>query len=156
MNYTPSAIRADDPHQDVLPGLEHIDMRYADDDPGATWIADLIAAVRRQGIKLVLWLLICFAASLAYTLRATPEYVASAQIVLEPRARLPAGADAAAAVAPILDSAQAESQLQIIRSVRNLSYVFDTLNLDADPAFAPGEPGLISRIVAMAGLLRPS
>lgn len=155
MNYTHPGIRADDSHQDVLPGLEHIDLRYADDDPGATWIADLIAAVRRQGLKLILWLLLCFAASLGYTLRATPEYVASAQIVLEPRARLPSGAEAAA-VAPILDSAQAESQLQIIRSVRNLSYVFDTLNLESDPAFAPGEPGLISRMVATLSSLGSS
>lgn len=160
MNYTPPVIRADDPHQDALPGLEHIDMRNAEDDPGATWIGDLIAAVRRQGLKLVLWMLFCFAASLGYTLLAHPEYVASAQIALEPRVRLPPCADAAAAaaaVAPILDSAQAESQLQIVRSVRNLNYVFDTLNLNADPAFAPKPPGLISRIVGgIAGLLPSS
>lgn len=157
MNYTPPIARADDPHQDALPGLEHIDMRREEDDPGATWIGDLIAAVRRQGLKLFLWMLFCFAASLGYTLMAKPEFVASAQIALEPRVRLPPGADSAAAasaVAPILDSAQAESQLQIIRSVRNLSYVFDTLNLDADPAFAPQPPGLVGRITgAIAGLL---
>lgn len=150
MNYTNPLVRADDTHQDALTGLEHIDMRHPEDDPGATWIGDLIAAVRRQGLKLVLWLLFCFAATLGYTLLAQPEYVASAQLALEPRVRLPSGADAAAAasaVAPILDSAQAESQLQIVRSVRNLSYVFDTLNLNEDPAFAPKPPGLVSRIV---------
>ncbi|TXM99293.1 hypothetical protein FV242_26015 [Methylobacterium sp. WL64] len=158
MNYTHPVIRTDDPHQDSLPGLEHIDMRDGQDDPGATWIGDLIAAVRRQGLKLGLWLLACFAISLVYTLRASPEYVASAQVVLEPRVRLPAGSDAAAAaaaVAPILDSAQAESQLQIIRSVRNLRYVFDTLKLETDPEFAPGEPGLIGRIASIVNMLRP-
>ncbi|GJE40468.1 tyrosine-protein kinase domain-containing protein [Methylobacterium persicinum] len=157
MTYTSPIVRADEPHPDALPGLEHIDMRFAEDDPGATWIGDLVAAVRRQGLLLILWLLFCFAASLAYTLMAQPEYVSSAQIALEPRVRLPPGADAAtaaSAVAPILDSAQAESQLQIVRSVRNLSYVFDTLNLNADPAFAPKPPGFVSRIVGgVMGLL---
>ena len=156
MNYNHPAVHADNPHQDALPELEHVDMRNAQDDPGATWIGDLIAAVRRQGVKLSIWLLVCFAVSLSYTLRATPEYVASAQIVLEPRIRLPVGSDSAAAVAPILDSAQAESQLQIIRSVRNLRYVFDTLKLDADPAFTSGDPGLVSRIGGIVAWLRSS
>ncbi len=150
MNYTHPVVRADEPSQDALPGLEHIDMRHAEDDPGATWIGDLIAAVRRQGLKLTLWLLFCSVASLGYSLLATPEYVASAQIALEPRVRLPPGADAAAAAAasaPILDSAQAESQLQIVRSVRNLSYVFNTLNLESDPAFTPKPPGLVGRVI---------
>ncbi|MFC6746466.1 Wzz/FepE/Etk N-terminal domain-containing protein [Methylobacterium persicinum] len=89
MTYTSPIVRADEPHPDALPGLEHIDMRFAEDDPGATWIGDLVAAVRRQGLLLILWLLFCFAASLAYTLMAQPEYVSSAQIALEPRVRLP-------------------------------------------------------------------
>lgn len=159
MNYNHTSVRPDDPHEDALQGLEHIDMRDAQEDLGGTWIGDLISAVKRQGLKLVLWLLTCFLVSLAYTIHASPEYVASAQIVLEPRVRLPAGSDAAAAaaaVAPILDSAQAESQLQIIRSVRNLRYVFNTLRLEADPAFVPGKPGLLSRITSILGVLRPT
>lgn len=152
MNYTHPVVRADAPHQGTLPTLEHIDVRDERNDLSGTWIGDLITAVRRQRLKLFLWVLICFAISCSYTFRATPEYVASAQIVLEPRARLPAGSDAAAAaaaVAPILDSAQAESQLQIVRSVRNLRYVFDTLNLGSNPNFAPGTPGLISQIIGI-------
>lgn len=150
MNYANPFVRTDDAQQDPLKGLEHIDMRHTDDDPGGTWIGDIVAAVRRRALSLSVWVLFCFAASLTYTVLAQPEYVASAQIVLEPRVRLPTGADAAmaaAAVAPILDSAQAESQLQIVRSVRNLSYVFDTLNLNADPTFAPKPPGLIGRTI---------
>lgn len=150
MNYTDPYVHTDVAQREPLEGLEHIDMRHTHSDPGGTWIGDVVAAVWRRRLLLSLWILFCFATSLTYTIFAQPEYVASAQIVLEPRVRLPTGADAAmaaAAVAPILDSAQAESQLQIVRSVRNLSYVFDTLNLIANPTFAPKPPGLISRSI---------
>ena len=159
MNYTHPAARTDESHQDTLPVLEHIDMRDEQGDLGGTWIGDLVNAVRRQVLKLVLWLLICFSLGFGYNYNATPEYVAYAQIVLEPRLRLPGGSDAAAAaaaVAPILDSAQAESQLQIIRSVRNLRYVFDTLKLESNPSFASGKTGLLSQIFDVSALLQYS
>ncbi|MCJ2012615.1 tyrosine-protein kinase domain-containing protein [Methylobacterium sp. J-076] len=158
MNFNSTVIRPSDPQPEPMPGLEHIDMRNPGDDPGATVIGDLIAAVRRKALGLVLWILSCLAVSVAYTASTRPEFVASAQIVLEPRLRLPPGTDAAAAAAaaaPTLDSAQAESQLQVIRSARNLRYVFDTLNLKDDPAFADKGPGLIGRSVGVVMSLLP-
>lgn len=156
MNYnSPSLARVDEPRHGALPSLEHIDMRQAGGDPGGTLIGDLIGAIRRRAIPLGIWILLCLAAGIGYVAVAQQEFLANAQIALEPRVRLPPGADAAAAAsaaAPILDSAQAESQLQVIKSVRNLRYVFDTLNLDADPAYADKGPGLIGRFIG--GILR--
>ncbi len=120
MNYnSPSLARADEPRHGALPGLEHIDMRQAGSDPGGTLIGDLIGAIRRRAIPLGIWILLCLAAGIGYVAVAQQEFLANAQIALEPRVRLPPGADAAAAAsaaAPILDSAQAESQLQVIKS----------------------------------------
>ncbi|MGC5778804.1 Wzz/FepE/Etk N-terminal domain-containing protein [Methylobacterium sp. NFXW15] len=134
-------------------------MRQEADDPGGTLIGDLIAAVRRRAIWLGLWILFCLIAGLGYVAVAQPEYVASAQIALEPRVRLPPGTDAAAAAsaaAPVLDSAQTESQLQVIRSARNLRYVFDTLKLDSDSAYADKGPGLVGRTLGkILGLFSP-
>lgn len=133
-------------HRNAARGSEHMEVGYPENDLSATWVGDLLAAIRRQAIKLTLWILICFGISLGYVLTASREYVASAQIALEPRVRPPAGAGDASAIAASLDSAQAESQLQIVRSVRNLRYVFDTLNLASDPMFAPA-PGLVGRLI---------
>ena len=160
MNYTPPSLgRPEELPQAALPGLEHVDMRQEADDPGGTLIGDLIAAVRRRALGLGLWILFCLIAGLGYVAVAQPEYVASAQIALEPRVRLPPGTDAAAAAsaaAPVLDSAQTESQLQVIRSARNLRYVFDTLKLDSDPAYADKGPGLVGRTLGkILGLFAP-
>jgi Mrp family chromosome partitioning ATPase/capsular polysaccharide biosynthesis protein len=158
MNYTSLIVRPAGAHEGSLPGRDHIDLCEAGRDSGATLIGDLIAAVRRRALVLVLWILFCVAAGITHVLLAQPEFVAAAQIALEPRVRLPPGADAAAAAAataPTLDSAQAESQVQVIRSARNLRYVFDTLGIDADPAYAAKGPGLIDRTAARLPPLLP-
>ncbi|KQQ26412.1 hypothetical protein ASF53_20990 [Methylobacterium sp. Leaf123] len=150
MNYTSKIVRPDDPHDGPLPGLDRIDFGEPGYEAETTLIGDLIAAIRRHALALALWILLCTAAGVAYVVMAQPEFVAAAQIALEPRVRLPPGADAAAAAsatAPTLDSAQAESQVQIIRSARNLRYVFDTLGLDKDPAYTAKGPGLIRRTI---------
>lgn len=162
MNYTSMVVRPTDPHESPhegpRPGFDAAEAGVLGHDPGTTLIGDLIAAVRRRALLLALWILVCIAAGVTYVLIAQPEFVASAQIALEPRVRLPPGADAAAAAAataPTLDSAQAESQVQVIRSARNLRYVFDTLGLDADPAYAAKGPGLVGRTIARLTALLP-
>lgn len=147
MNNIKPVIRTDDRHHDPLPGLEHLDVRYADVDHGDTWIGDLFTAARRHALKLTLWVLVCFGTSLIYAHLASREYVASAQIALEPHMRPAPGTTDAAGAVPVLDSAQTESQLQIVRSVRNLTYVFNTLNLASDPVFAPKQ-GILNRLVS--------
>lgn len=162
MNYTPFFVRPDGPHDSPRARPEPFDLSEPGHDLETTLIGDLIAAIRRRAVALALWVLICTAAGVAYVLIAQPEFLAAAQIALEPRVRLPPGADAAAAAAaaaPTLDSAQAESQVQVIRSARNLRYVFDTLRLDADPAYAAQPPGLvrktINRLIALLPLPTP-
>lgn len=158
MNYSSTILRHDDPYGPALPGPEHVEQRPPEHDPGSTPIGELIAAVRKRAFLLVLWTLLCIGAGVAYVVTAQPEFVAAAQIALEPRVRLPPGADAAAAAAaatPTLDSAQAESQLQVIRSARNLRHVFDTLRLDSDPAYVDKGPGLVGQVVQQVSSLLP-
>lgn len=158
MNYTSKIVRPDDPHDGPLPGLDRTDFGEPGYEAETTLIGDLIAAIRRHALALALWILLCTAAGIAYVVMAQPEFVAAAQIALEPRVRLPPGADAAAAAsatAPTLDSAQAESQVQVIRSARNLRYVFDTLGLDKDPAYTAKGPGLVRRTIDRITALLP-
>ncbi|GJD37507.1 Wzz/FepE/Etk N-terminal domain-containing protein [Methylobacterium aerolatum] len=103
---------------------------------------DFVRRLRRNGLKLAIWVVLCLAAALAFVINARPEFSASAQLVLEPRLRIPVGADpSASGLAPILDSAQAESQVQILKSERVLRFVFDSLKLENDPAYAPPKEG---------------
>ncbi|GJE28449.1 hypothetical protein LKMONMHP_3320 [Methylobacterium organophilum] len=160
MNYSAPLFRTDGSGStSPVPEFDLANSRLPEfDEPAGSLIGDLIAAVRRNVVGLLVWILVCVAGAVGYVVTAQPEFLASAQIALEPRLRLPPGADAAAAAAataPTLDSAQAESQLQVIRSVRNLRYVFDTLKLDADPAYADAGPGMIGRILGAVGRLLP-
>jgi polysaccharide biosynthesis transport protein len=103
---------------------------------------DFVRRLRRNGLRLAVWVVICLVAAIAYVAMARPEFTSSAQLVLEPRLRIPVGADpTASGLAPILDSAQAESQVQILKSERVLRFVFDSLKLENDPAYAPAKSG---------------
>ncbi|MBE7196725.1 MAG: hypothetical protein INR70_02835 [Parafilimonas terrae] len=98
---------------------------------------DFVRRLRRNGLRLAIWVVICLAAAIAYIVHARPEFTASAQLVLEPRLRIPVGSDpSSSGLSPILDSAQAESQVQILKSERVLRFVFDSLKLENDPAYA--------------------
>ncbi len=99
---------------------------------------DFLKRLRRNGLRLAIWCLLCLVVAIAYVAHARPEFTASAQLALEPRLRIPVGSDpSASGLSPILDSAQAESQVQILKSERVLRFVFDSLKLENDPAYAP-------------------
>ncbi len=119
-------------------------------------LAGAAAAARRRVVPLAIWVLLCLAAAAWYLHVTPPSYTAAATLILDPkRPATPMGDTTAGVLAPTLDSAAAESQLQVIRSERLLSYVFDTLDLANAPSLRPGPPGLKSRIVdAVAGLFR--
>jgi polysaccharide biosynthesis transport protein len=99
-------------------------------------LRETLAGLKRSWLRLIIWVLFCFAAALAYVLLARPQFVAITQVVLEPRQPAASLDPAALSNAPTLDSAQADSHLQVIQSERNLRYVFDTLSLADDPDFA--------------------
>lgn len=140
------------------PSLEHVDMRPGMVEDGSqTLFGDIISAIRRSRISLAVWLLLCIIAVGIFLVRTTPQFAATAQIVLVARQPLGSSSDPASMMAsPALDSAQADSQVQVIRSERNLRYVFDTLNLQQSDDYKPGPPDLISRLLAPITSLFPS
>ena len=99
-------------------------------------IKSLLAAVRRHTGKLALWMAVVLALAAFYIIKTAPQYVASTLVLFE----LQQGASGAAADINILDAAQADSRLQIIRSERLLRFVFDTLNLGATAEFQAAKP----------------
>ena len=98
----------------------------------------------------MLWILVCLGISSVYLYDTTPEFLATTKIVLQPRQSFAAAMDPSATVAePTLDSAQAESQVEVIQSERNLRFVFDTLGLANDPDYMPAKPGLARRVLSL-------
>lgn len=74
-------------------------------------------------------------------------YTATATLLLEPRrSTSSSGQDASAA--QNLDLNRADSELQIIRSERLLSAVFDSLNLETSPELGPQPPRMLDLVVS--------
>lgn len=92
--------------------------------------------LRRAWRRLAGWTLLCVGLALAYCLVATPKFLATTDVVLEPRQPFLSADPAAQSTAPTLDSALADSQVQVLMSERNLRYVFDVQHLETDPEFA--------------------
>lgn len=112
-------------------------------------LEDMVQAVRRSARGLAIWTAVLIGLTGFYLLRTAPEFMATAQIVLEPHRQIAMASESQAEVAaPALDSPQADSQVQVVKSERNLRFVFDTMALAGDPAFAPAEPGLLRRLIA--------
>ena len=122
------------------------------DEPPLTTLGDMVASVGRRWCPLSAWLILCLTAALWYLHVTPPEYSASATVILEPRRQAAVTTDGASATyPPTLDSAQAESQIQVIRSERILASVFDLLDLRHAPEFADRGPGLKDRAMALLG-----
>ncbi len=127
-----------------------------DDDGPMAILAGAAAAARRRALPLAAWVMVCLAAAAWYLHVTPPSYTATATVILDPKRPASAMGDAAAAVLPpVLDAAAAESQIQVVRSERLLSSVFDALDLADAPSLRPGPPGLKDRAVDLvAGLFR--
>ena len=108
-------------------------------------IDEILEILRRGKWVLLLWLILCLSMAGLYLFVTAPEYVASSLVILEPR-RLSAPQDNSITLATTLDSAQAESQIQVVKSERILSFVFDVLDLEHAPEFSHLKPGLRQRI----------
>ena len=123
--------------------------RGPDDGPMAG-LGELMAVARVHRRALILWVLFCVVATGLYALQAAPDYVATTQVVLEPRRAVLGTSDAATGLyGPALDSAQADSQIQVVKSERSLRFVFDTLDLASNPAYAPPGPGPLGRLLGL-------
>ncbi len=108
---------------------------------------EILRLLRRNGIGLLAWLAVLLVVAGLYLVRTAPQYTASSQIVLEPGRSTAMVSDTGSAPLATLDSAQADSQVQVIKSERNLRFVFDTLDLKDNPAFFPAPPGLLARLL---------
>ena len=115
--------------------------RTRDDGPSAA-LAGIAAAARRSAAPLGLWVLACLLAG-AWVAHSTPaSYTATATVILDARQQPQPAYDAAqGGAAGSLDSAQADSQLQVLRSERLLTRVFEARRLAADPELRPAPPG---------------
>jgi capsular polysaccharide biosynthesis protein len=99
-------------------------------------------AARRNVWLICIWIACSFIMGVVYLITSPDVYTASATVVLDPRRSTSFTGDTnSASAAPSLDAAQAESQIQVIKSERLLSYVFDNLELiktrELNPVRAP-------------------
>ena len=135
---------------DSEPGHDQSASAFApqDTDDGSV-LREALHSLRRSWRGLALWFCVCVGAALAYVLTATPQFVATTAVVLEPRQPMAAPDSALLSTTQTLDSAQADSQIQVIQSERNLRYVFDTLGLASDPDFSSGGFDLIGWITSL-------
>lgn len=103
-------------------------------------LVDTFISLKRRLLPLLLWLLICLLTA-GWYLHTTPSlYTATATIILEPKRTGNISNDSTNTAPPLLlDSAQAESQIQVIRSERLLSSIFDSLDHDSLVEFYPVE-----------------
>lgn len=125
-------------------------------EPPLATLGDMLAAVRRRWKPLALWIAICLVSAAYYLHITPPEFSSAATVILEERRQPAATADSAAMGGPSsLDNAQAESQLQVMRSERILSSVFDVLDLRNAPELADQGPGLKERLLGLLGLNVP-
>lgn len=122
----------------ILP-LPDPDRPPASDGPVAL-LRTIGAAGRRHKGKLAAWVALCLAAALVYARTTPPTYSASATVLLEPRRQVPSAARETAAPSS-LDLNHADSELQVIRSERLLSTVFDALALASHPELGSPPPG---------------
>lgn len=88
----------------------------------------LAAAIKRNGRGLVLWVMAFWILASLFILTTPAEYTAQTQVLFKPALRQRTALDGENMQAT-LDSAQADSRLQVIKSERLLRFVFDTLQL---------------------------
>ena len=102
-------------------------------------VGDLIAIIRGGAWTIVLSCVVCILLSLAYIATASSEFTATTIILLSarpPSATVASPTDSYGLVS--LDSSQADSQIQVVKSERLLRVVFDTLGQDVDAAAGEG------------------
>ena len=121
-------------------------------DAALVSLRDMLQGLRRGKWSVLGCVAAALALALAYLLRTPPEYTAIAQVILEGRQMTPQ--EAVSGPSAALDSAQAESQMQVVKSERILSAVFDALDLADAPEFAHPVPSLRQRAMgAVADLV---
>ena len=133
-------------------GVEGVPLAAPAVSPG-----ELVDAVWRRRVPLALWMMACLALAGWYLAVVPITFTSAATIILEPRQSLGSPLPAAQSVAAqALDIAQAESQIQVIRSERILATVFDVLGLKDALEFAEPGPGIRKRALIALGWSEPA
>lgn len=107
------------------------------------------AAGQRHKRKLAIFVALCLLAAFVYVRTTPPTYSAVATILLEPRRQAQSLARDIAAPSS-LDLNAADSELQVIRSERLLTTVFEALALSGHLEFEPRPPGPLQRLTTEA------
>lgn len=103
-----------------------------------TWIL-----LRRRLVFLVLWVMAFVAAAVVYTKLLRPDYIATTQILLEPRVVINDGPESLRHFYQgVIDSDQCETELRVLGSQRLLYQVFKIQNLADAPEIRGGADGL--------------
>ncbi|MBO9135275.1 MULTISPECIES: Wzz/FepE/Etk N-terminal domain-containing protein [Rhizobium] len=120
-----------------------------DTTPAETVNEGPLALLRSAGVlatrhkyKLVVFTTVGLAFGVVYAHSLPKVYTATATLLLEPRRQAAVSGQDGGAQG--LDLNRADSELQIIRSERLLSTVFDTLELQKNPEFGPRPPSKVS------------
>ena len=106
---------------------------------------DLFRILRRYRLHIALWIIALVGAATAYLAVTPSQYTASAQIILEPRIAASAASGGFAAPAT-LTSAQADSEVQVLKSQEVLRYAFQSRLLD--PEFSAPAPDVLRTALA--------
>lgn len=101
-------------------------------------LAETLKLFRRNRRGLLAWVATCVLVALLYVSLAAPEFVATAEVLLDTRP-LQRGLDLPSPLTSV-DNAQVESQAQIARSEQVLRYVFNELDFRHDPEFDKTNP----------------
>src|SRR5579884_1132610 len=126
---------------DRSPGLVLYDQENlaASDDGQLISLRNVLPALKRSMWLIVLSVAVAAVLGIAYIATTRPGYVATTQVVIQ------AGKQQLVFESPGLldltvDTAQVESQIQILKSERIANAVIDALDLTRDPEFQPPEP----------------
>jgi succinoglycan biosynthesis transport protein ExoP len=105
---------------------------------GGLPLGELLAVLRRRRRLIFGMVLLLTGVATMTGLRMTPTYTATALVLLQPQPKENRIVDVGQVAQGLAaDAATLESQIQVIESRETLGRAVDTLNLAADPAFAP-------------------
>ncbi|HEY0212997.1 MAG TPA: Wzz/FepE/Etk N-terminal domain-containing protein [Paenirhodobacter sp.] len=110
--------------------------------------------LRRRKVPLLLWVAGCMLLALLYARTLPPVYTASASLILQSVGQV--GAAGQDPISPVtLDLNRVDSELQVIRSERLQSRVFESLGLATTAELQPAPPGLLRRMLPDGKQPRP-
>lgn len=104
--------------------------------------------VWRQKYKLAAWVFFCLTAAFLLTRTLPQLYTSTTTLILDPREQLTNAERSGASTRPMLDVNRADSELQVFRSERLLTEIFDSLSLKDQEELKPSPPSLLRQLAS--------